>query len=82
MKDAQIILKQNEQKAIVHAWTKVVMEWDPFEKAVKEHQIVKKPPLVQLDYRDLLEILCNSKWGVGYILWDAFINNWEGWGSC
>lgn len=82
MNDAQFILQQNEQKAIVHAWTKVVMEWDHFEKAIKEHQIVKKPPLVKLDCRDLLEILCNSRWGVDYILWDAFIINWEGWGSC
>jgi hypothetical protein len=51
------------------------MEWDRFEKVTKEHQIVKKPPLVKLDCRHLLQILCNSKWGVGYILRDAFIIN-------
>jgi hypothetical protein len=28
--DAQFILQQNEKKAIVHAQTKVTMEWDHF----------------------------------------------------
>jgi hypothetical protein len=61
MNDAQFILQQNEKKEVVCAQTKVKMECDRFEKATKEHQIVKKPPLVKLDFRHLLQILCNSR---------------------
>lgn len=73
--------KMKKRQLFVHK-LRLSIECDHFKKATKEHQFVKEPPLVKLDSRHLLQILCNSRWVVGYILWDAFLTNWEGWSYC
>ncbi len=47
------------------------LEWNHLEEAIKAHQVLRKPPLVKLVYKLMLQIFGISRWVMGCIFRNA-----------